>query len=193
MRSQSIRLDHVNLFIFGIERFRGDIPFIRVNPIRLHGRRPVTITAFEIHKRAVRAATDGLHVNSMIQLEGAWIKRTFAQGGELRVAIFEAPDVRREGCRAALRFQVTMAFGAAPLACRAYVYATTVFAVTRGAFEGSDLIGVMDRAIVATQARGVGGLCGKCASLRHMARCALVFEDGVCRGHTAAAINARIS
>ena len=130
------------------------------------------------------------HMNGVIQLEGAWIKRTFAQGGELRVAIFEAPDVRREDCRAALRFQVTMAFGAPPLAGRAYVYAAAVFAVARGAFEGFDLIGVMDRAIVATQARLVRGLCGKRARLRHMARCALVFEDGVCRGHTTAAINA---
>jgi hypothetical protein len=106
----------------------------------------------------------------MIQLEGAWIKRTFAQGGELRVAIFEALDVRCVACRAPFRFQVTMTLGTGLIACRAYIYAAVVFAVARGAFETLDLIGMMERAIVATQARGVGGLCGKRAGPRHMAR-----------------------
>jgi len=86
-----------------------------------------------------------------------------------------------------------MAFSAGPIAGRAYVYATVVFAVAGGAFQAFDLIGVMDRAIVATQARSVGGLCGKPAGLPHMACRALVFEDGVRQRHPAAAIDARIS
>jgi hypothetical protein len=128
-------------------------------------------------------------VDGVIQLEGAWIKRPFAQGGELGVAIFEVPNVSCVARRAGFRFQVTMAFGAGPIARRAYVYAAVVFAVACGAFEAFDLIGVMERAIVATQTRAVDGPCGKRASLRHVARLALVFKDGVCRGHTTTTID----
>jgi hypothetical protein len=129
-------------------------------------------------------------VNGVIQFEGAWINRTLSQGGELGVAILEAANVRCVGCRAAFGFQVAMAFRAAPLARGANRYAPAVFAVAGSASEAFDLVGVMDGAIVATQASGVGGFRGKSASLRRMARCALLFEDSVRRGHSAATVNA---
>jgi hypothetical protein len=68
-------------------------------------------------------------VNGVIQFEGARIKRPIAQGGELRVTIIETSNVRRVACRASFCFQVAMAFGAGPIAWRAYVYAAMVFAV----------------------------------------------------------------
>jgi hypothetical protein len=109
----------------------------------------VTITALKIHNRSVRAATNGLHVNGVIQFEGAWIKRPVTQGGELRVPVFEAPNVRGIVRRSAFSFQVRVAFAAGPIAYRAYVYATAMLAVARGAFRSFDLIVVMDRAVVA--------------------------------------------
>jgi hypothetical protein len=84
----------------------------------------------------------------MIQFEGPWIIRPVAQRGELRVPVFEAPNVRCIGCRSGFRFQVRVAFAADPIAYRAYVYATAMLAVAHGAFRSFDLIVVMDRAVV---------------------------------------------
>src|SRR5258706_15772541 len=138
----------MNFFLFGVRRLRGTIPFICVNPVRLHRRRPMTITALKIHNRSVRAATNGLHVNGMIQFEGAWIIRSVAQRGELRVPVFESPNVRGIVRRSGFRFQIRVTFAAGPIAYRAYVYATAMLAVTHGAFRSFDLIVVMDRAVV---------------------------------------------
>jgi hypothetical protein len=65
----------------------------------------------------------------VVQFEGAGIKGPPAQGGELRMAIFESPNVRCIGCRARLRFQITVAFGAGPIARGHDVYAAVMFAV----------------------------------------------------------------
>jgi hypothetical protein len=51
-----------------------------------------------------------------------------------------------------------VAFAAGLIVCRGDIYAAVMFAVTYGAFKSFDLFVVMDRAIVATQARGIGGL-----------------------------------
>ena len=56
-------------------------------------------------------------------------------------------------------------------------------------FEWLDRVFVVHRAVVAREARGVGGLEGKFAGLLNVAGGALFFEHGMRLAHAAAGIN----
>ena len=115
-----------------------------------------------------------------------------AQGGEFRVAASEAADVRGVTRGFAGGSQVAVTFGAGFFADRGDVDAAAMLGVAGGAVRRGDLAGVMDGAVMASQARLIVGLGGKGRGFLHVARGAFFFQNGVGLGHAAAAVNASV-
>ena len=81
-----------------------------------------------------------------------------------------------------------MAFRAGFFAGRGNIYASAMFGVAGGAVRGARLIGVVDRAVMARETSLILNFGREYRGLLHVARRALLFEDGVRRGHAATAV-----
>jgi hypothetical protein len=85
-----------------------------------------------------------------------------------------------------------VAFGARFLAWRGDIYAPAMFCVAGGTIRRARLISVVDRAVMARETSLILDLRRKYRSPLDVACRALFFEDGVRRGHAAAAVYASI-
>ena len=85
-----------------------------------------------------------------------------------------------------------MTLGAGFFAWRGNIYAAAMLGVARGAIWSVHLTGVVDRAVMTRETRLILDLGREDRGLLDVTRRALRFEDGVRRGHAAAAVYPRI-
>src|SRR6266849_1033611 len=155
----------------------------------------VAIGAIHLHRGAVGPAANGPHVDGMIQQDGAGISCAVAKSSEFGMAVREGAYVGSDAGAAAGGAQVRMTFRAGLIGCGADVDAPAMLGVARGTLwdRSGELILVMQRAVVAGLAGGVGGLRGKFPCFLNMERGAFFFEDGVGVAHASAGVDAGVA
>jgi len=182
-------------FLSVVTNFRVHVICIGIGPGCFDGFRAMAIGALHLDERPVGAAADGLHVDGMVQEDGARVFGVIAQGSYLRVAVFESADVGGVEGVACRDFQMGMALRATDVAGGDDVYAAAVLDVARctGGDIRAHLIFVVHGAVVAGKASGVCGFGREFSGLLHVARGALLLEHGVGFTHAAAGVDPRIA
>jgi len=194
VRGQKLAFHRQEFALRSVRHFGGDIFGVGVIPLRLDGRATMTIAADELNGcRIVGAASYGLHVQFVIELDRSGIARGITQRGELRVPVFKAVYMRLILRHALVGFQIGVALGAGLIVHRADVDVAAMFGVARSALRRSHLIAVMNGAVVAGLASAVRGFRGKRSRFLKVARGAFFFEHGVRGAHAAAGIDAIVA
>ena len=155
----------------------------------------MAVGAVELDDGTVGALADGVHVDGVIEKDGAGIFRVVEKSREFRMAAFEACDVGGvvQWARGDAELRVALSTGL--VAGRVELNTAAMFHVASGAGGdgGGDFIFVVPRAVVAGETGGVCGGGGEFAALRDMASGALFFDNGVGSAHGAAGVDARIA
>ena len=174
---------------------------VRIIPFRFGNDGAMAIGAIELDERAAGTATNLLHVEMMIELDGAGVVGDFAsdgaQDGELWMAILATADVGGVLRGASKSAEITVALRAVLVGGGRNIDAAAMFHVASGAVElfGGNLFEsglVMAGAIMAGKTCGVEGFSGIRVCLGQVTGGAFFFEDGVSGTETSAAIDAAV-
>lgn len=187
--------DRQEFLLVSIGDLRSDVLRVGVSPRGLDSGGAMAIGADELDDGAVGTTADGLHVEIVIEFDGARVGRFGANESDFGVAVLQGADVRGVGRGAAgSGAQVRVAFGASFIACGGDVDASAMLAMAGGAVGhgGGDLVRVVDGAVVAGFACAIHRFGGKLAGGLKVADFTLFFEDGVGGAHASTGEDARI-
>ena len=153
----------------------------------------MAVAAIQLNIWLAGRTANRLHMQRMIQFNGARITVSFIRGVEVGMAVFKATNVARVERFAASRFEIGVTFRTSLIAGSENVDAPAVLGVTRCARRTCPFCGLMDRAIVAVEASSVSRLRGKCSRRSKVAGSAILFQHRVRFAHAAAGIDAMIA
>lgn len=129
----------------------------------------------------------------MVELDRSGIAAAIAQDREFRVAAVEAGNFGAESRGPACGVKVRVALRAGDIRGDGESQMSAMLDVAGSAGRREGLIGVMERRVVASIARLVGGLGAERARFLQVARAALRCEHPVSGGHFAAAVDSIVA
>ena len=136
----------------------------------------------------VRTGEIRFHVDCMIDLDGAGVRESWAERGEFRVPSFKAGDAGCEIGRRVTCLEMGMALRTACVWRSRESDSAAMLNVAGGAGRSENLILVMNRPIMASEARAVVCLRAEKSGAGDVARVATLREDGMRGGHWSSAV-----